>query len=93
MMFVNEFALAGKVIKVEERTNNTTGEVYMRVGIQTGTRGGDRAWLNMSKEWASGAERGKQAVVKVRFDATKNVLRPVEQPKFVSADEFAAVLA
>lgn len=88
MMFLSEFTLAGKVIKVEERTNQKGG-TYTRVGVQTGTRGSDRAWVNMSNDWATGAEYGKQAILKVRFDATANKLRPTERPQFIEQDALA----
>jgi hypothetical protein len=81
MLYVSEFQLAGKVIMVEERVS-AKGNSFVRVGVQTGTRAGDRAWLNMSKEWAEGAEKGKQAVITVRFDAEAGRLRPVNQPTF-----------
>ena len=81
MLYVSEFQLAGKVIMVEERESQK-GNPFVRVGIQTGKRGGDRAWLNMSAEWAEGAEKGKQAVITVRFDAETGRLRPTEKPVF-----------
>jgi hypothetical protein len=81
MLYISEFQLAGKVIMVEERESQK-GNAYVRVGIQTGKRGGDRAWLNMSKDWAEGAELGKQAVLTVRFDAEAGRLRPVNKPTF-----------
>lgn len=81
MLYISEFQLAGKVIMVEERVSQK-GNDFVRVGIQTGKRAGDRAWLNMSKEWAEGAEKGKQAVLTVRFDAEAGRLRPVTKPTF-----------
>ena len=89
MLYISEFQLAGKVIMVEERTSQK-GNDFVRVGIQTGKRAGDRAWLNMSKEWAEGAERGKQAVLKVRFDAEAGRLRPTEKPVFSAVLTLAA---
>lgn len=81
MLYISEFQLAGKVIMVEERVSQK-GNGFVRVGIQTGKRAGDRAWLNMSKEWAEGAEKGKQALVTVRFDAEAGRLRPTVAPTF-----------
>ena len=43
----------------------------------------------MSNDWASGAEYGKQAILKVRFDATANKLRPTERPQFIEQDALA----
>ena len=90
MLYISEFQLAGKVIMVEERVSQK-GNAFVRVGVQTGTRGGDRAWLNMSTEWAEGAEKGKQALITVRFDAETGRLRPTEKPLFsVPATALAA---
>lgn len=81
MVYISEFMLAGKVIMVTKQVS-AKGNEYTRVGIQTGPRQGDRAWLNMSNEWAEGAEKGMQAMVEVRFDAEAGRLRPTDAPTF-----------
>ena len=90
MRYQSDFFQAGKVIFVKEAVSSK-GDEYVRVGVQTGTRKGDRLWLNMSKEWADGAEKGQQFEGWCRFDSDSGRARLVSQPSFIAVKVAASV--